>query len=107
MNLILKQLLIIVFVFLIVLWFQKVDDKKQKKTRTGIYDEYKLPLLVSAMVGLVLSLPQLMCINEPDITIITPIKECGPRVTSYDSLPWINLSKDLSDQQVFTDLPNF
>jgi hypothetical protein len=50
----LKYFLILAVTFSIVYWFQMVDDKKRCKERTNIYDKIKLPLLVSAIVGLVL-----------------------------------------------------
>ena len=42
MNLILKQFLIIGAVFLIILWFQQQDDKRNKRERKSFYDKYKL-----------------------------------------------------------------
>jgi len=50
----LKYLLIVVIIFCIIYWFQAVDDKKRCKKRTNIYDKIKLPLLVSAIVGLII-----------------------------------------------------
>lgn len=50
----LKYLLIVVIIFCIIYWFQTVDDKKRCKKRTNIYDKIKLPLLVSAIVGLII-----------------------------------------------------
>jgi hypothetical protein len=50
----LKQFLILSLTFGVVYWFQIVDDKKRCKERVGIYEKIKLPLLVSAMIGLVL-----------------------------------------------------
>ena len=50
----LKEFLILSFTFGIIYLFQYVDDKKRCKKRDGIYDNVKLPLLASAIVGLVL-----------------------------------------------------
>ena len=50
----LKYFLIVVITFCIIYWFQTVDDKKRCKKRTSIYDKIKLPLLVSAIVGLII-----------------------------------------------------
>ena len=50
----LKYFLIVVIIFCIIYWFQTVDDKKRCKKRTNIYDKIKLPLLVSAIVGLII-----------------------------------------------------
>jgi hypothetical protein len=54
MNHIIKQLLIVLITFLLILWFQKCDDKKNNKIRKTLYEKYKLPLLVSSIVGLLL-----------------------------------------------------
>lgn len=54
MNHIIKQLLIVFITFLLILWFQKCDDKKNNKIRKTLYEKYKLPLLVSSIVGLLL-----------------------------------------------------
>lgn len=50
----LKQFLILLAVFGIIYWFQYVDDKKKNKNRDSIYNNIKLPLLVTAIVGLVI-----------------------------------------------------
>jgi len=50
----LKEFFILFFTFGIIYLFQYVDDKKRCKKRDGIYDNVKLPLLASAIVGLVL-----------------------------------------------------
>jgi hypothetical protein len=116
MNLILKHFLIIGITFIIILWFQYQDDKKHKKERKSYYDEYKFPLLVSSIVGLVLNLPVLFDICEKSvetiskITVITPVKNCETSKTfihNKDQLPWIGNNKLSSDQQIFTDLPDF
>jgi len=52
----LKYFLILIITFGIIYWFQMVDDKKRCKERTNNYDKIKLPLLVTAIVGLVLLL---------------------------------------------------
>jgi preprotein translocase subunit YajC len=50
----LKEFFILILTFGVIYWFQQVDDKKRCKRREGIYDNIKLPLLASAIVGLVL-----------------------------------------------------
>ena len=54
MNHIIKQLLIVIITFLTIMWFQKCDDKRNNKIRKTFYEKYKLPLLVSCIVGLLL-----------------------------------------------------
>lgn len=75
MNRIIKQLLIIVFVFLVILWIQKMDDNSKNKKRDNLYDKIKLPLLVSAIVGLLLNIDLSNIIDnkvESEIIIIKP-----------------------------------
>ena len=121
MNLILKQFLIIATAFLIILWFQYQDDKKHKRERKSFYDQYKFPLLVSSIIGLVLNFPTLFSICEKsvetltEVTIITPVEKCdmiNPFVHNNnfgshnkEQLTWFG--KQASDQQIFTDLPDF
>lgn len=122
MNLILKHFLIIGITFVIILWFQSQDDKKHKKERKSCYDEYKFPLLVSSIVGLVLNLPVLfnMCEKSVEtlskVTVITPVKNCDIAKTfvhnnnfgtSKEQLSWFGGNKLSSDQQIFMDLPDF
>ena len=54
MNHIIKQLLIVIITFLTIMWFQKCDAKRNHKIRKTFYEKYKLPLLVSCIVGLLL-----------------------------------------------------
>ena len=123
MNLILKQVLIIGSVFAIILWFQQKDDIKTKRVRTTLIEKYKLPMLVSSIVGLMLNLKNLTnlnCSNETitEVTIVTPVKECTklndmskPFLnsnnfgTNNNKLSWF--SKNPNEQQIFTDLPDF
>lgn len=79
MNRYIKQSLIIVFVFLIILWIQHVDDNRKNKKRDSLYDKIKFPLLVSAITGLILNIniDNLFCFNKNkksinEILIIKP-----------------------------------
>ena len=126
MNLILKQFLIIGSTFLIILWFQYQDDKKHKKKRKSFYDKYKFPLLVSSIIGLMLNLPILFDMNVKqsfskdsnfEVTIVTPVEKCDMAKTfihnnnfgshNKDQLSWFGNGKPVSDQEIFTDLPDF
>ena len=51
-----KKTLIILISFFLILWIQNVDDRKNKRVRKSLYDKYKMPLLVSSIVGLVITL---------------------------------------------------
>jgi len=50
----LNDFLIICITFVLIYWFQQVDDDKRCKERTNLYEKIKLPLLVSSIVGLIL-----------------------------------------------------
>ena len=92
MNLILKQILIIGATFLIILWFQNIDDKKSKRERLTLFDQYKFPILVSSIIGLLLNVFSLFGLEKvTELTIISPILK----------------HETQNDQQIFTDLPDF
>ncbi len=126
MNLILKQVLIIGTIFTVILWFQHQDDKKTKRERKTFFDKYKLPLLVSSIIGLLINVPSLLNLSNgnqeifTELTIITPVKECDKlkemakpfmnsnnfgTKTNPNDLTWF--SKNPTEQQIFTDLPDF
>ena len=50
----LKEFFILFFSFGIIYLFQYVDDKKRCKKRDGIYDNIKVPLLATSIIGLIL-----------------------------------------------------
>ncbi len=111
----LKYFLIIVSTFGVVYWFQAVDDKKRCKERNNIYEKIKLPLLVSAIVGLVLlwnndSLLTIFvsstCVEEINPNIDMDIKpQPQPEFISKQQLPSINMGKP--DFDVYTGLPEW
>lgn len=116
MNLILKQFLIIVSTFLVILWFQNRDDEKQKKVRTSNYDQYKFPVLVGSIVGLILNLQTILCAsNLQDIAsefiIMTPtnddIKMDLANTFNHSNVAWMKEPKELINQEIYTDLPDF
>jgi hypothetical protein len=83
MHIYIKQSLIILSIFLIILWIQTVDDKNKNIKRESTYDKLKLPLLVSAIIGLLLNIDlnnlfeynqsryflvvKKTCINNPEV----------------------------------------
>lgn len=116
MDLILKQLIIIAGTFLIILWFQNVDDRKHNKTRDTFYEKYKFPILVSAIVGFVINIPEIISqvsgescdANVTEIAIFTtgsPSKNIG-KLSPVD-LARKTVKNIISEQQIFTDLPDF
>ena len=117
MNLILKQLIIIAGAFLVILWFQNVDDKKHNKTRETIYEKYKFPILVSAIIGLVINIPEIISStsgqtcqeNITEFTFITPLRDIiqkTPKMSGVD-LARQSTKNIISDQKIYTDLPDF
>jgi len=125
MNKFFNQLLIVSAVFVVIYWFQKKDDKKSKRVRTTFIEKYKLPLLVSSIIGFVLNFNLITNLNCNDtlteITIVTPVAPVKEfKNLNEMSKPFINsnnfgsktndltwFSKNPNDQQIFTDLPDF
>jgi hypothetical protein len=105
MKLILKQLIIITSAFIIITWFQSIDDNKYKKIRNTFYDKYKFPILVSAIIGLLINLPEI---------ISTTKERCQENITEITFItPKINdiirpiMHENITDQQIYTYLPDF
>ena len=129
MNLILKQILIILTSFVIILWFQNVDDKKNNRERKTYYEKYKFPILVGSIVGLIINLPELFglsnCVveNITDITVLKPVTKCDITPTEVGAKPfvidnnfgmntgnklsWFDESNNITSQQIYTDMPDF
>jgi len=80
MNIIIRNLLIVIGVFVLFVWLQYREDIQNKKKESSLYDKYKKPLLFSAIIGLILHLNLSNCTNIliEDIKIIediTPVVE--------------------------------
>ena len=107
MNLIIRQIIVMVITFLIILWFQNKDDIKHNKIRITLYDKYKLPLLVSTIIGLIINFSLFFKITEcppvnklTEINILTPINEI--RTPTHT-----NLKDIINNLQISTDMPDF
>lgn len=115
----LKYFLVLITTFVVVYWFQLVDDKKRCKERTNIYEKIKLPLLVSAIVGLVL-----LWNNESFTAIFVTsniIQEINPEIPDISIKPDINMKPEMNfisknlpvisqgqpDFEVYTGLPEW
>ena len=97
MNIIVFQLLIISSIFIFILWFQYIYDKKNNKIRTSIYDKYKLPVLISSIIGLIiyyLNIQQKNSYNNKDNNYFNPFMI-------------FNNKKYTNEQLVYTEMPNF
>jgi hypothetical protein len=105
MRLIIKQIIVMIITFLIILWFQTSDDKKHKYKRVSLYDQYKLPVLISTIISLNFLI--FFKFNECDsitnfteISILTPIKEIEvPMQYNYKDI--------INNLQISTDMPDF
>lgn len=58
-----KNIIILIVVFIIILWIQNIDDKKNKYNR-NTFDKYKLPLLVCAFFGFFLNMNMITYSNN-------------------------------------------
>ena len=94
----LKYFLIFIMTFCIIYWFQIIDDKKICKEKTNIYDKIKLPLLASAIVGLVI-----LWINDS----LTTISVCSiSNETSIFERP-IKILNNHHNLDIYTELPEW
>ena len=117
MDLILKQLIIIAGTFMVILWFQNVDDKKHNKTRETFYEQYKFPILVSAIVGFVINIPEIISTVSGEscdtgIAEITVFASAEPAKQIVKKFSPVDIARQttrniISEQQIFTDLPDF
>jgi len=108
MELIIKQIIIIVITFLVILWFQYNDDMKHKRTRIGIFDKIKLPLLVCTMVALILNLSLLF--NKTTNIINVEIDDCvkgGELNNVPPNLGSKNMKDILDNLEISIELPDF
>ena len=98
----LKQFIILVIIFSVIYWFQHIDDIKRCKERKGIYNKIKLPLLVTAIVGLVIFWNQesVPCTNESVMIVIPEIQDNF--ITNNNTNANANSNFD-----VYTGLPEF
>lgn len=108
MKPIIKKVLLVLIVFTAILWFQNKDDELNNRKREGLYEKYKFPTLVSSIVGLLLTInidnlfPFMQCNEEVNqLIVISP--RINPRVNPKTELNNTNIT----DQQVFTDFPDF
>jgi hypothetical protein len=69
-----KNIIIFLVVFLLVMWLQHNDDLKYGKERKELYDKIKLPLATSIMVLLIKDLNYEECSNIFQSVIILPQK---------------------------------
>ena len=63
-----KEIIIVILIFCVILWFQSTEDNKYNKIRKTTYEKYKYPIFVSSIVGLILSYSNYFCkINSSNV----------------------------------------
>jgi hypothetical protein len=101
MNLIIKQLCIIIGVFSITLWVQDMDDKKYNKIRTDVYDKYKFPLLISAIIGFLINIPEIIMKsntnNEIPLSFINNIRSPSSTMPNLPNAQMANSTRHTLD----------
>jgi hypothetical protein len=95
-----KDLIIFLLVFLIVMWLQNNDDKKFSKKRESLYDTIKLPLFVAIII---LVAKDISCCLFNNINTILFIEDIQP--STVDIFNKNNLDSPLND--IFLGPPNF
>ena len=92
-----KDLIIFLLVFLIVMWLQNNDDNKYNKKREELYDIIKLPLFVAIMVIVAKDISG--CVYD-NIKMIFFVNEVQPNLKIYSKN-----TKTLND--IFLGPPDF
>ena len=105
----LKQILILVIIFLVIYWFQNVDNKnnlKDNENTKSIYFKIKLPLLVTSVCGiLMLGTNTLLSDN---ITFGNNTIKSNILDHSFDyNAPSVNVPSNDVALNVFTDKPEW
>lgn len=105
----LKNIIIFLVVFFIVLWLQHNDDRKFNKSvalQRPLYDKIKLPLIVSSLVILIKLIDYDELYNNFNFMIKgkTPLDLSETSINTA-SLPVLNNQKVLND--IFTGPPDF
>jgi hypothetical protein len=110
MHNLLRQIAIAIIIFIIVLWFQDKDDIKHKKYRKSLYDKYKLPVLVTAIFGLIFNIDSLnLCESKKDTIFASP-STVNTNTEINVAKPFMNFGKDNSpvmSQEIILDQPDF
>lgn len=97
MNIIVLQSLIISSIFIFIKWFQYIDDKKNNKIRISLYDKYKLPLLISSIIGLIIYYSNIFNNTNTDSCYFNPFLIFNTNTKH----------KYNTEQLVYTEMANF
>ena len=81
-----KNIIIFLVVFLLIMWLQHNDDLKTGKKRTELYDQIKIPLVTSLLVILVNDIIYEECLNVFHSVIIMPQPEVHAEIASNNDV---------------------
>lgn len=109
-----KNIIIFLVIFLLILWLQHNDDKKFNKVdqRISLYDKIKIPLVSAILVILIKELDLNNCVNYiQSVLIIKPVTDSSilPITRSIGSniLPAINSSSNNVLNDIYIGPPDF
>ena len=84
-----KEIIIVILIFCVILWFQSTEDNKYNKIRKTTYEKYKYPIFVSSIVGLILSYSNYFCQMNSN----NSLREIIPK----------KIKSNILDQQIYID----
>jgi uncharacterized membrane protein YciS (DUF1049 family) len=108
MNIIIIHFLIILTVFLLVVWLQHNENTRINYKHESIYQQYRLPLLISCIAGLVLTVDINLLINpesNKNVLVEEVEKTFTKKIISEDSSSALNVESN--QQNIHTNLPKF
>ena len=92
-----KEIIIVLLSFILILWFQNIEDYKYKKNRYTLYEKYKYPIFVSAIIALILSSCSFFTINTENIILPKSL----PIIEKIQSIN--KIKSNIFDQQIYID----
>lgn len=104
MNVIIKELLIFIVIFILIVLLQRSNyNKNDIEEDKSIYNEYKYPLLFSSIVGLIIDL---------NLELFMSVKETIPQMKGGGSINTNSIESDMesnnnNEQNIYLNLPNF
>jgi hypothetical protein len=124
MNIIIKNILIFLIVFILVMWLQHNDDNKLEiiKKRESLYDKVKLPLVSALLVILIKDIEYKECVDlynsvinnksssqisssQPFLTTQTSVESPILQSPQFQDISNVNYTNTLND--IYIEPPNF
>lgn len=125
MNIIIKNILIFLIVFILVMWLQHNDDNKLEiiKKRESLYDKVKLPLVSALLVILIKDIEYKECVDlynsvvhnksvnsqisnsQPFLTTQTSVESPILQSPQFQDISNLNYANTLND--IYIEPPNF